>query len=70
MRFAREANARKPCITVALDVHFLAPARPGDFLAARGHVTRQTASLAFLQGSLAVRERIIATASSIIKIPS
>ena len=67
---AWEANARKPCITVSLEVHFLAPARPGDFIEARGRITRQASSLSFTQGSLTVGERVIATAAAILKIQS
>jgi uncharacterized protein (TIGR00369 family) len=67
---AWEANDRKPCITVALDVQFLAPARPGDLVAARGRIVRQTSSLAFMQGSLTVQGEEIATASAILKIAS
>jgi uncharacterized protein (TIGR00369 family) len=33
---AWEANERKPCVTVALDVHFLEAVRPGDLIVARG----------------------------------
>jgi len=65
---AWEANERKPCITVALDVHFLAPARPGQFIAARGRIVRQTSSLVFMQGNLMVDGDEIATASAILKI--
>jgi uncharacterized protein (TIGR00369 family) len=65
---AWEANARKPCITIALDVQFLAAARSGDFMVARGRITRQTASLAFLQGTLTVGESSVATASVIAKV--
>ena len=65
---AWEANERKPCITVALDVHFLAPARPGDLVVARGRIVRQTATLAFTQGSLSVGPQEIATASAILKV--
>ena len=54
---AWEANERKPCITVALDVQFLAPARPGDFVVAAGRIVRQTSSLVFMQGSLTVDGR-------------
>jgi uncharacterized protein (TIGR00369 family) len=67
---AWEANARRPCITVALDVRFLAPARPGDFLVARGRVVRQTGSLAFLDGRITVREVDIATATAIMSVRS
>ena len=55
-------------MTVALDVQFLAAARPGDFLVVRGRITRQTTSLAFLQGTLTVRDETIATASMIAKV--
>jgi len=65
---AWEANARKPCITVALDVQFLAPARPGDFVAAAGRIVRQTSSLVFMQGSLTIEGQEIATASAILKV--
>ena len=65
---AWEANERKPCITVALDVHFLAPARPGDLVTARGRIVRQTSSLIFMQGSLTVERHEIATACAILKI--
>jgi uncharacterized protein (TIGR00369 family) len=49
---AWEANERKPCITVALDVHFLAAARPGELVAARGCIVAQTSSLVFTRGTL------------------
>ena len=67
---AWEANARKACLSVALDVHFLTPARPGDFIEARGHIVRQAATLAFMQGRLTVQDRLVATASAILKIAS
>ena len=65
---AWEANERKPCITVALDVHFLAPAHPGTFVIARGHIIRKTSSLVFMQGSLTVEREEIAVACAIFKI--
>ena len=65
---AWEANARRPCITVALDVRFLAPARPGDLLVARGRVVRQTGSLAFLEGRVTVGDIEVATATAIMSV--
>ena len=65
---AWEANQRKPCVTVALDTHFLVAARPGDFIVARGRIVRQAASLVFAQGSLTVGPQEIATASAILKV--
>ena len=67
---AWEANARAPCVTVALDVHFLDAARPGDFIVARGEVVRQTASLVFTRGKLAVGDREVAAATAILKVRS
>jgi uncharacterized protein (TIGR00369 family) len=64
---AWEANERRPCMTVALDVYFLAAARPGDLVAAGGRIVRQTASLIFMQGKLSVAGDEIATASAILK---
>lgn len=65
---AWEANQRRPCVTVALDVQFLAPARPDDLVVARGRVARQTSSLVFMQGNLSVGGEAIATASAIMKV--
>ena len=65
---AWEANARRACITVALDVRFLAPARPGDLLVARGRVVRQTGSLAFLEGRVTVGDIEIATTTAIMSV--
>ena len=65
---AWEGNERKPCVTIALDIHFLAPARPGQFIAARGRIVRQTSSLVFMQGNLTVDGDEIAAAGAILKI--
>ncbi len=65
---AWEANARRACVTVALNVQFLGPAKPGDFVIARGALVRQTASLAFLEGRLEVDAAVIATATAIMKV--
>ena len=65
---AWEANERKPCVTVALDVQYLAPARAGDFVVARGRIVRQASTLVFLQGALTLGEETIATASGIAKV--
>jgi acyl-coenzyme A thioesterase PaaI-like protein len=65
---AWEANERRACITVALDVHFLAAARPGDLVVVRGRVVRSSASLVFMQGSLTVDDQEVATGKAIMKI--
>lgn len=65
---AWEALGRRACVTVQLDTHFLASAREGQLLEARGHVTRATASLVFVQGRISVGGADIVTASALLKV--
>lgn len=65
---AWSASGRKPCATVQLDTHFLAPAKAGDFIVAQATVTRMSASLVFMRGVLRVAEREIMTAQGMMKI--
>ena len=64
---AWEAHGRKPCVTIAFDVQFVAPASAGDFVVARGEIVRRTTTLTFMRGVLAVCESSIAAASAILK---
>ncbi len=59
---------RQPSATVQLDTHFLAPAKAGEFVVARVQVTRKSASLIFLRGTLCVEDREIMTAQGLMKI--
>jgi acyl-coenzyme A thioesterase PaaI-like protein len=59
---------RQPSATVQLDAHFLAPAKAGEFVVARVQVTRKSASLIFLRGTLCVEDREIMTAQGLMKI--
>jgi acyl-coenzyme A thioesterase PaaI-like protein len=54
-RIVAEAVERKPIATIQLDTHFLAPAKPGDFVEARGRIVRKTRSVVFVEGMLTVR---------------
>lgn len=63
-----EAVGRRACVTVQLDTHFLAAAREGEFLIARGRVLRMTSSLLFMQGSVTVVQAEVASASAILKL--
>jgi len=65
---AWEANARKACVTVTLDVQFFASSRPGDFIEARGRVVRQLQSLLFMRGALSVSGKEIASADAVLKV--
>ena len=65
---AWEANERRPCVTVQLDVQFLSAVRPGQLVEARGRIVRQTSSLVFMQGGLSVAGTEVVTASAVLKI--
>ncbi|MNK19256.1 Thioesterase superfamily protein [compost metagenome] len=65
---AWEALARRACVTVQLDTHFLAAARAGQFLEARGRMVRATSSLVFMQGELSVDGSIVATGVALLKV--
>lgn len=65
---AWEAIGRRACVTVQLDTHFLASAREGQFLEARGRVVRATASLVFMQGHVMAAGAELVTASALMKV--
>lgn len=59
---------RRPCVTVQFDLQYLAPARQGDFLVARGSLRRATGSLAFMGGSVCVEGVTVVEGSSVMKV--
>ncbi|TDP61458.1 PaaI family thioesterase [Roseateles toxinivorans] len=65
---AWEAVERRACVTVQLDTYFLAAAREGQFLEARGRVVKATSSLVFMQGQVSVAGLDVVGASAILKI--
>lgn len=67
-RISRAAAGGVKVATIQLDVHYLAPARPGDFVAARGAVVRRTRSVIFVRGVLSVGGQEVLSASGIWKI--
>ena len=65
---AWESVERRPCVTVQLDVQFVAAVHPGQLVEARARVVKRTASLVFVQGGLTVAGDEVATASAILKV--
>lgn len=65
---AWEGSERRPCVTVQLDVQYLAPVLPGQLVEARGRVARRSSSLVFLQGNLLVKGEEVMTGSAILKV--
>ena len=63
-----QAAGRRPCVTMQLNTQFLAAARPGDFLEARGEVLRLANTVVFVRGTLMVGERLVAAADGVWKV--
>ncbi|MNJ67734.1 Thioesterase superfamily protein [compost metagenome] len=64
---AWEAMARRACVTVQLDTHFLMAAHAGQFLEVRGRVLRATSSLVFMQGDVSVAGDAVAAGTAVLK---
>jgi uncharacterized protein (TIGR00369 family) len=64
---AWEAAERVPCVTVHLDVQFLAAVKSGQFVDGRANVVTATRSLIFMHGELLVEESPVASATAIFK---
>ena len=62
------ATGLRPSVTMQLNTHFLAAARPGEFLEARGEILRLANSVAFVRGTLSVGDRLVAAADGVWKV--
>jgi len=62
-----ETLEREPCVTVQLDVQYVAAGREGDFLVVRGEVIRATRSVVFVRGLVTAGDRTVATAGGVWK---
>jgi uncharacterized protein (TIGR00369 family) len=67
-RCARNAAGGVKVATIQLDLHYLAPALPGQFIAARASVVRRTRSVIFLRGTLQADGKEVLSATGIWKI--
>ncbi len=54
-------------VTVSLNSEFMASGRQGDLIEARGELLRRTRSLAFARGQVVCGERILLSASAVLK---
>jgi len=64
---AREQLNIKGHVTIQLDIKFQSPANCGDFLQGQGRVCRDTSSIVFLDGGVAVGPRVVASATGLWK---
>lgn len=53
--------------TIQLDLQFVAPAVPGEFLEGRAVISRRTRSIVFVHAELSVGERLVAVTSGLWK---
>jgi uncharacterized protein (TIGR00369 family) len=67
-RAAKQGAPDQRHVTIELNVQYISPAYPRDFVIARCHPLRQTASVAFVRGTLEAGERLVASLSGIWKI--
>jgi len=62
------AAGRRPVVTMQLNTHFLAAARPGEFLEGRGEIVRTANSVIFVRGAITTAGRQVAVADGIWKV--
>ncbi len=65
---AHESTNGKSCVTISLDIKFIAPTRYKDKIIGTVNINRKTKSLIFLSTTLKSKNKIIATSSGIWKI--
>ncbi|MCA0873051.1 PaaI family thioesterase [Seohaeicola saemankumensis] len=65
---AWNAADRQPTVTLQMDTRFVTAARSGDLLEARAVIRHATRSLLFLDADLVVGDRLVATATAVMKI--
>jgi uncharacterized protein (TIGR00369 family) len=63
-----EATGDAACVTLNMQVQFLAPAREGDLVEVRPDLTRRTRGMVFIRGDFAVAGEIVMTAQSVWKL--
>lgn len=64
----RDAAEGRGGVTMQLNLHYMAAARPGDFIIARGEVMRKGRSTVFVRGELTVEGKRVLAADGIWKL--
>ena len=62
-----KSKPREQLVTVSLNSEFVSSANRGDLIEARGELTRRTRSLVFVRGQVACGDRVLLTASAVLK---
>lgn len=64
---AAVCQTRQPCVTVTLNNEFVGPGAEGALLIGLGEVTRTTRSLVFTRGEIRSGDKLVLTASAVVK---
>ena len=64
---AKDDAAAENSVTVSLNSNFVAPGKIGDLVEARAEAVRRTKSLSFVRGEVFVEDRVLLTASAVVK---
>ena len=67
MVIAAKSDPREQLVTVSLNSEFLAAAREGDLIEAEGELMRRAKTLAFVRGTVRCGERVLLSASAVLK---
>ena len=61
------SGVKENCTTISFSSDFIAAARQGDWVEARGDVVRRTGSMTFVNGRLIANEEVILTFQAVVK---
>jgi uncharacterized protein (TIGR00369 family) len=67
-RVASKAVGDKLVVTIQLNTYFISKASPGELIECEAQVVRAGGSIVFMQGTLRIASRIVATADGVWKI--
>ena len=62
------ASNNQSCVTVSLDVKFIAPSRLGDEIVGKVNILKKTKSMLFVSCNLYINKNVIASATGVWKV--
>ena len=62
------ASNNQSCVTISLDVKFIAPSRLGDEILGKVNILKKTKSMLFVNCNLYINKNIIASAAGVWKV--
>ena len=65
---AHRAADQNPCVTISLELKFISPVKLGQELLGKTKIQKKTKSMVFLTCELTAANKIVATASGVLKI--